>query len=86
MYDELFFLRGESTTLEVGSQVVNPPESAALAAPLQAGIPSDITPTSLSISQHVAHELLIFFRRPQALSKLTVVVVLVVHVSDVVID
>ena len=83
--DELFFLGWECAALEVGSQVVNPTKAAAFATPLQAGIPSDIAPAPLSISQHVAHELLIFFRRPQALPKL-IVVVLVVIVSNVVID
>ena len=64
MDDEFFLLGRECAALEVGSQVVNPAKTAALAASLQASIPGDIAPTPLSIPQHVAHQLLVFVRRP----------------------
>lgn len=34
--DEVFFVGGEGAALEVGAQIVDPPQTAALAAPLQA--------------------------------------------------
>jgi hypothetical protein len=72
MDDEGFFLGREGTSLEVRPQVINPTKATALPTPLQAGISSDITPTTLSIVEHVTHELVVLFWRPQALPKLVV--------------
>jgi hypothetical protein len=40
--DEFFFIGGEGAALEVGAQVVDPPQTAALAAPLQACIEGEL--------------------------------------------
>lgn len=73
MDDQLFFLRGEGTTLEVRSEVVDPTESTALPASLQAGIPGHIAPTPLPICYHVVHQLVILLRRPQPLPQLVAI-------------
>ena len=68
--DELLFLEGESAALEIRAQVIDPPKPAALAAPLQVGIPGDVAPTPLPVPKHVVHELLVLLRRPQPLPQL----------------
>lgn len=68
--DELLFLGGESPALKIGPQVVDPPEPAALAAPLQPRIPGDVAPASLAIAEHVAHQLVILLWRPQPFPQL----------------
>lgn len=73
MDDQLFLLRGEGTTLEVWSEVVDPTESTALPTPLQAGIPGHIAPTPLPICYHVVHQLVILLRRPQPLPQLVAI-------------
>ena len=60
--DELLLLRREGASFKVRPQVVNPAEAAALATPLEAGIPGNITPTALPIIQHVVHQLVVFLR------------------------
>jgi hypothetical protein len=75
MDDEGFFLGREGASLKVRPQVINPTKATALPAPLEAGISGDITPTTLSVVEHVIHELVILLRRPQPLPKLVVVVV-----------
>jgi hypothetical protein len=40
--DEVLFVGGEGAALEVGAQVVDPPQTAALAAPLQACIEGEL--------------------------------------------
>lgn len=77
MNDELFLLGGESTPLEVRPQVVDPAQAAALAAPLQPGIPCDVAPATLSVVQHVVHELVVLLRGPESLSQPAVVAVAV---------
>lgn len=67
--DKLFLLWREGTTLEIGPEIVDPSKTAALAAPLQAGISRDVAPRSLSVAQHVSHQPLILLRRPQPLSQ-----------------
>lgn len=62
--DELLLLRGEGAAFKVGPQVVNPAKAAALAAPLEASIPSNVTPTALPVIQHVVHQLVVLLRRP----------------------
>lgn len=60
--DELFFLGGERAALEIRPQVIDPAEAAALAAPLQAGIPRHVAPTTLPVPEHVVHQLLVLLR------------------------
>jgi hypothetical protein len=68
--DELLLLRREGAALEVRPEVVDPPEAAALAAPLQPGVPGHIAPRTLSTPQHVRHQPLVLLRRPQPLPQL----------------
>lgn len=71
MDNELFFLRGEGAAFEIRPEIVNPPETATLAAALQAGIPRHLTPTPLAVGEHVMHKLFVFLRRPQPFPKLS---------------
>ena len=75
MNDEFFLLRWECTTLEVWSQVIDPTKTATFATPLKTSIPSNVTPTPLSICQHVPYEPLIFIWWPQPFSQLALNVV-----------
>lgn len=61
MDDESFFLRREGAALKVRPQVINPTKATAFPTSLQASISCNITPTTLSIVDHVAHELIILF-------------------------
>ena len=68
--DEFLLLRREGAALEVRPEVVDPPEAAALAAALQAGVPGHVAPRALPAPQHVRHQLLVLLRRPQPLAQL----------------
>jgi len=68
--DELLLLRREGAALEVRPEVVDPPEAAALAAALQAGVPGHVAPRAMPAPQHVRHQLLVLLRRPQPLAQL----------------
>ena len=71
MDDEVFLLGSESSALEVRPEVVDPPQTTAFPAALQAGISRHITPTALPVAEHVLHQLVVLFRRPQPLPQLT---------------
>ena len=75
MKDEVLLLGWECTTLEVRSQVINPTKTATFATPLETSIPCNVTPTPLSICEHVPYEPLIFIRWPQPFSQLALNVV-----------
>ena len=68
--DEVLFLRREGAALEVRAEVVDPPEAAALAAPLQPGVARHVAPRPLPAPQHVRHQPLVLLRRPQPLPQL----------------
>lgn len=72
MDDEVFFLGRKGASLEVWPQVVDPTKPATLATPLKAGISGHVTPAALAVVEHVPHQLLVFFRRPQTLPQLIV--------------
>ncbi|KAF7836041.1 hypothetical protein G2W53_010900 [Senna tora] len=65
MEDKLFFLRIEHAALETGTKIIDPTETTAFATPKKACVSGNVTPTatSISIAQHVLHQLLIFFRQ-----------------------
>lgn len=68
--DEVFLLGREGAALEVGTEVVDPAESAALAAALQPGVPSNVAPAALPVAHHVVYQLFVLLRRPQPLAQL----------------
>jgi hypothetical protein len=62
--DEPLLLGGEGPLLEVGPQVVRPPEAAALAAPEQPGVLLHRVPVPLAVLLHVVHQDGVLRRRP----------------------
>lgn len=81
MDDKVFLLRRKRTTLEVRPQVVDPTKTTTLSTPLETRVSSNVSPTPLSIAQHVSHQLLVFLRRPQTLPELIIHRRLVLAVS-----
>lgn len=65
--NEIFFLRRECASLQIWSQVVDPPKPATLPATLEASLLWHCTPASMAVFGNMAHQLLILFRGPQTL-------------------
>lgn len=65
MDNKLFFLRRESSTFKIRPKIINPTKTTTLPTSLKPCIPSNVTPTTLSIAQHIPHQLLVLLRRPQ---------------------
>jgi hypothetical protein len=63
--DELLLGVGEEAALEVGAEVVCPPEAAALAAAEQPGELRHGAPAAMAVGQDEAHQLLVLLRRPR---------------------
>ena len=68
--DVVLLLLREAAALEVGAEVVDPPEAAALAAAVQPGEPGDGAPAADAVPDDVVVELLVFLGRPQPLAVL----------------
>lgn len=64
--DQILLLLREVASFEVGPQVVDPSQPAALPASLQSCLLWDVAPASDAESGDVIEELLIFFGRPEA--------------------
>ena len=62
--DGLNFLGREVSTLDVGPEIVAPPESATLPAPIKPGSPRERLPTAMPMFINVIFQLLIFFWCP----------------------
>lgn len=65
--DELVFLLGEVSTLEVGAKVVDPPEAAALAAAEKTGGLGERAPAALAVGSDVGDEAVVFLLTPRSL-------------------
>jgi hypothetical protein len=68
--DGVLLLLREASPLEVGAEVVDPAEAAALAAPLEAGELGDGAPAADAVADDVVVELLVLLGRPEALAQL----------------
>ena len=64
--DEFVFLLGEVAPLEIGAEVVDPAEAAALAAAEEAGSLGEGAPAALAVGADVGHEPIVFFFSPCA--------------------
>lgn len=84
MNNEVLLLRGEGAALEIGAEIVDPTEAAALTAALKAGVSGDVAPAALAVGDHVIHQLLVFLRRPQPLPQLRLRHIVIVIVAVVV--
>jgi len=62
--DEFILFFGEVATLEVGAEVVDPAETAALAAAEEAGGFGEGAPAALAVSSNVRYKSVIFFFGP----------------------
>jgi len=76
MEDEVLFLGWECTTFEVRSEVIDPTKTTTFATSLETSIPCNVTPTTLSICEHVPYQLLIFIRWPQPFPQLALITLL----------
>uniref|UniRef100_A0A0A9F624 Uncharacterized protein n=1 Tax=Arundo donax TaxID=35708 RepID=A0A0A9F624_ARUDO len=68
--DGVLLLLREAAPLQVGAQVVDPPQPAALAAPLEPCELGHGAPAPDSVTDDVIVELLVFLRRPKPLAEL----------------
>lgn len=66
MDDCLVFTIGETSSLDVGSEVVIPPEPAAFPASEEAGFVREGTPVIMTMLSDEGHESMVFFRSPRA--------------------
>lgn len=64
--DELLLGSAEEATLEVRTEVVSPPQPAALAAAPQARLPAHLVLIPFPVAPHMADQLLVFLGRPRA--------------------
>lgn len=71
--DELLFLLGEQAPLDIGAEVVGPPEAAALAAAAEAGELGEGAPAALPVGDDEVDELPILIRSPRPLLHLLLV-------------
>lgn len=62
--NEIFFVRGDVTALDVGAEIVHPAEAAALSAAEKSGSLGESAPPSLSLSLYVLRQKLVFLRCP----------------------
>lgn len=62
--DELVFFFGEIAPFEVGTEVVDPAETAALAAAEETGGFGERAPTALAVSANIGDEAIVFFFGP----------------------
>ena len=62
--DEFIFFFSEVASLEIGAEVVDPPEAAALATPEKASGFGEGAPATLTMSSNVRYEPVIFFFGP----------------------
>lgn len=62
--DEFIFFFGEVATFEVRTEVVDPPETATLAAPEETGGFGERAPAPFTVSSNVRYEPVIFFFGP----------------------
>lgn len=65
-----FFLWRKRAALKIRSQVIDPPQAAALAAALEPSVSGHVAPAALPIRKHVLHQLLVFFWWPKPLPQL----------------
>lgn len=68
--DVVLLLLREAAAPEVGAEVVEPPEAAALTAVVQPGQPGDGAPAADAVPNDVVVELLVFLGRPEPLAEL----------------
>jgi hypothetical protein len=64
--DEVLLVVGEVAALDVGPEVVEPPEPAALAAPPQAGALRHVPPAAFAMGLHVGGQHLVLLGGPRA--------------------
>lgn len=65
--DEVVLILGEVASLDVGPQVVGPPQAAALAAAVEPRQFWQSSPASVPMPSDVLHQLLVLLRRPRPL-------------------
>lgn len=65
--NEPFFFLRELPPLDTRSEVVRPPEAAALPAPIQACVRWEILPVSMAMRLNVVYKLLVLLRSPWTL-------------------
>lgn len=64
--DEFIFFVGEVAALEIGAEVIDPAESAALAAAEESGCLGKGAPAALAVGADVGGEAVVFFLGPRA--------------------
>jgi len=62
--DELIFFFGEIAALEIRAEVVDPAETAALAAAEKAGSFGERAPAAFAVSSNISYEAIVFFFGP----------------------
>jgi len=65
--DELLLLRREPPPLDVGAEVVGPPEAAALAAAVEPRQFREVAPVAAAMLLYVLPQLIVLLRHPRAL-------------------
>lgn len=64
--DEFVLVAGEIAAFEVGTEIVDPAEAAALAASEEAGGFGERAPAALAVSSNVGNEAIVFFFGPRS--------------------
>lgn len=64
--DKVVFVESEIASLEIRAEIVDPPETAAFAAPEKTGGSRKRTPTTFAVGFDVRDELIVFFLGPSA--------------------
>lgn len=64
--DKLFLSFIEESTLQVGTEIVSPSKTTALAATAEAGELGDSPPTAMAIGEDESDKLFVFFSSPRA--------------------